>query len=79
MFWRRDLGSGVGDDSAQRYWRVERQTLRRLPRSGAIVFGIRITLHSVQSLAAWPGAQDALAAILARLPADQKRYKGLSD
>jgi hypothetical protein len=76
LFWRKDLGSGVGKGSAEPYWRVERQTLRRLPRSGAIVFGIRISLHSVQSLAAFPGAQAALAATLATLPPDQQRYKG---
>ncbi|MEX2130047.1 MAG: DUF3445 domain-containing protein [Pseudohongiellaceae bacterium] len=75
LFWRKDLGLGV--TGSQKYWRVERQTLRRLPKTGAIVFTIRVSLHSFSRMAQQPGFDDAVAAILARLPQEQKQYKGL--
>lgn len=75
LFWRKDLG--LGCDGRERYWRVERQTLRRLPRTGAVVFTIRISLHSFSSLAVYPEFQSNLRAIVARLPGELKEYKGL--
>lgn len=75
LLWRKDLNSGVAGSA--RYWRVERQTLRRLPRSGAIVFSIGISLHSFTRMAAYPGFNSAIEALLAQLPAEQKHYKGL--
>lgn len=38
------------EDSPRHFLRVERQTLRRLPHSGAVVFGIRTTLSPLASL-----------------------------
>ena len=86
LLWRKDLGLGTGTTQTEqnestatdKYWRVERQTLRRLPGSGAVVFTIGISLHSFQSLSALPGFTDAMAAILQQLPEEQKLYKGLS-
>ncbi|HEX4174140.1 MAG TPA: DUF3445 domain-containing protein, partial [Acetobacteraceae bacterium] len=46
--WREESNPAVTSDNAGEhlYLRVERQTLRRLPQSGAILFGIRV--HSYQ-------------------------------
>lgn len=58
------------------YYRVERQTLRRLPLSGAIVFTIRVFLHPLSTLRAMPGAVDALIAAVDAVPPDLAQYKG---
>lgn len=71
-----------GDENANgqaRYWRVERQTFLRLPVTGAIVFGIRIFLHSFASLQGIEGFDRGIAALLAQLPLAEKRYKGLEE
>lgn len=62
--------------------RVERQTLRRLPATGAILFTIRIHLDPVSALRRHPqGARlaEGLARQLADLTGPQLAYKGLSD
>jgi dimethylamine monooxygenase subunit A len=72
---RRDLDAA---DVASRLWfRVERQTLRRLPTTDAIAFTIRTTVRPLaEALASAPGAAAALAATLATVPADVAAYKG---
>lgn len=60
-----------------RYYRVERQTLRRLPRSGAIVFGILVRQWPLWHLARFDGARAALEAAVQALPPALARYKGL--
>ena len=60
------------------FWRVERQTLRRLPRTGAIVFAIRIYLHDLSVLMGDENFLPQLQAILQRLPKNQLRYKALT-
>jgi hypothetical protein len=60
--------------------RVERQTLRRLPRAGDILFTIRIQLDPVAAFRRHPeGAAlaDALAGQLAALTQEQLAYKGM--
>lgn len=66
----------IGD---QLYLRIERQTLTRLPRSGAILFGI----HTYQNLlahevAARPGAADRLARVFSTAPTALLDYKGMT-
>jgi len=56
--------------------RVERQTLRRLPRTGAIVFGIRTYLFKVEELAREPGVAARLASAVRSWPEDVASYKG---
>lgn len=58
------------------YYRVERQTLRRLPESGAVVFTIRVFLHPLDSLRACPGALEALFAAVDAMPPGLAAYKG---
>ncbi|MBS0640134.1 MAG: DUF3445 domain-containing protein, partial [Proteobacteria bacterium] len=45
--WRTDGGAGITPQNAgeRLYLRVERQTLRRLPASGAVLFGIRVHVY----------------------------------
>ena len=58
------------------YYRVERQTLVRLPRTGAVVFTIRVFLHPLEALADRPGALAALGNAVAAAPPALARYKG---
>ncbi|KAF9224330.1 hypothetical protein BS17DRAFT_779645 [Gyrodon lividus] len=56
--------------------RSERQTLRRLPRTGAIVFGIRTYLFKVEELARERGVAGRLASAVRSWPEDVAVYKG---
>ncbi|KAJ7777319.1 hypothetical protein B0H16DRAFT_1505066 [Mycena metata] len=58
--------------------RTERQTLRRLPRSGAIVFTIRTYLVPVEELAREPGVAARFASAVRSWPDSVKEYKGES-
>ncbi|MEM9514493.1 MAG: DUF3445 domain-containing protein [Actinomycetota bacterium] len=59
------------------YVRVERETLRRLPRTGAIVFTIRTYVTPIPAVAASGRAE--LAAAVAAWPGDVLAYKGLAN
>lgn len=62
----------------RRLWlRSERQTLRRLPRSGAVVFTIRILKCPLEAMAGDREALERLSRILETLPPDFGRYKGV--
>jgi hypothetical protein len=69
---RRPDWAGVG---AERWLRIERQTLRRLPASGAVVFTIRTLLGRLDVLRNDPEAAGLLAAAIRELPEDVARYK----
>jgi hypothetical protein len=56
--------------------RIERQTLRRLPRTGAIIFGIRTYLFKVEELARERGVAGRLASAIRSWPDDVAIYKG---
>jgi dimethylamine monooxygenase subunit A len=56
--------------------RVERQTLRRLPRTGAVLFTIRTYRHRLEDVARDPQRARDLAATLRTCPADRAAYKG---
>ncbi|QND53961.1 DUF3445 domain-containing protein [Phyllobacterium sp. 628] len=65
---------------AQSFVRVERQTLRKLPVSGDILFTIRIHLDPVQALKKHPECRavaEAFAAQLLSLNEAQAHYKGI--
>lgn len=81
LFWRDDLNPTLdvlNSNSPNLYWRIERQTFIRLPISGAIVFGIRLFLHSFDSLRHIKGFDQSIEQLLAQLPDAEKRYKGLA-
>ncbi|KIJ68855.1 hypothetical protein HYDPIDRAFT_125909 [Hydnomerulius pinastri MD-312] len=56
--------------------RSERQTLRRLPRTGAVVFGIRTYQFNVEQLAQERGVAGRLASAVRSWPDDVALYKG---
>jgi len=58
------------------FYRTERQSLMRLPQSGAIAFTIRVYLHPLETLAGISGALPALFAALDTTPPALARYKG---
>ncbi|UEM23289.1 DUF3445 domain-containing protein [Skermanella mucosa] len=59
------------------FLRVERQTLRRLPRTGAVLFTIRTYQRPVEALAARPQEAARLASAVRALPDDTARYKSV--
>ena len=59
------------------FLRTERQSLRRLPQTGAIAFTIRVRQHALDEIAALPGALTALLAAVRRLDPAILDYKGL--
>jgi hypothetical protein len=66
------------DNAGERLWlRVERQTLRRLPATGAVLFTIRIHRWPLASLAARPEAAGRLKATIESLPPALARYKSI--
>lgn len=65
-------------NAGDKLWlRVERQTLRRLPQSGDILFTIRIYNHPFHTLASQPEAAYRLAAAIAGLDERMTDYKSL--
>jgi len=79
---RPEAGGLLGNNlSASTFIRVERQTLRRLPLSGDILFTIRIHLDPLRRLAAHPQAgrlAGSLADQLDALSHAQLAYKGIA-
>lgn len=57
------------------FFRVERQTLRRLPDSGAIVFTIRTYIRPLADFEQRPECAARLAAALRNYPPETFRYK----
>ena len=71
---------GNGDIGGHVFLRVERQTLRKLPKSGNIVFTVRIYLDPLEVLETMPGGDKLAAAIdeqLSVFSVEQESYKGL--
>jgi dimethylamine monooxygenase subunit A len=77
--WRQDGNSPVTEQNvgSQVFLRVERQTLRRLPDSGAVLFGIRVHVYPLQRVIDQPERAAALAQAVQALPADVQHYKSL--
>ena len=57
--------------------RMERQTLRRLPQSGDILFTIRVYSRPLGALAGRPERAERLAAVLRGVDAELAAYKGI--
>ena len=71
---------GSGDIGGHVFLRVERQTLRKLPKSGDIIFTVRIYLDPLEVLQTMPEGNKLAAAIdeqLGALSTEQESYKGL--
>ncbi|PWN44442.1 hypothetical protein IE81DRAFT_345671 [Ceraceosorus guamensis] len=69
-------GPQVATDPASICMRAERQTLRRLPRSGAIVFTIRTYLTPITEFAKEAGVPGRLASSMREWPEATAKYKG---
>ncbi len=72
---------GAGDRADPVHLRIERQTLRKLPETGAIVFTIRISLVDLDTFAGMLDAKTLAEQLHAQLPAltaEQLDYKGLA-
>ena len=67
----------VNPASDQLWYRAERQSLRRLPKSGAIAFTIRVHICDLTSLLPIEGALASLWSAVETVPDDLRRYKGL--
>jgi len=68
------------ETAASAFLRIEYQTLRRLPKSGAVLFTIRIHRDPLAAIAALPDARRMIGALIASLEclnAEQLAYKGL--
>lgn len=77
--WRVDANAAITADNAGEalYLRVERQTLRRLPASGAVLFGIRVHCYRLDRVIATPDLATRLAAAIRALPDSIVHYKSL--
>ena len=62
---------------ARLHLRVERQTFRRLPASGAVLFGIRVHSYPLSGVVARPGTALRLAEAVRALPPAMLAYKAL--
>ena len=67
----------VNPASDQLWYRAERQSLRRLPTSGAIAFTIRVHICDLTALLPIEGALESLWSAVETAPDDLRRYKGL--
>ena len=77
--WRVEQNAAITADNAgdRLYLRVERQTLRRLPQSGAILFGIRVHSYALARAITTPLAASRLAEAVRALPEATVHYKSL--
>jgi hypothetical protein len=77
--WREAFNPAVTASNAGEtlFLRVERQTLRRLPRTAAILFGIRVHVYPLSAAIRAPQTAAGLAAAVRALPEPTQRYKSL--
>lgn len=68
----------AGTAPARLHLRVERQTLSRLPESGAVLFTIRTRQAALAEVMAVPGAAAALAEAVRGLPETVAAYRGIA-
>ena len=69
----------TADNAGERLWlRVERQTLQRLPATGAVVFTIRTHITGLAAAIRSRTSALELAAALRDMPADTSRYKHIA-
>jgi len=70
----------TAENAGETVWlRAERQTLRRLPATGAILFAIRVHRDRLDAVADEPARARLLAADLRTLPPALARYKSIPD
>ena len=72
-----DPGFTAANVAARLHLRTERQTFRRLPASGRVLFGIRVHSTPLARIAALPGVAARLAGAVRALPEPIAAYKSL--
>lgn len=77
--WRTAHDGTITEQNAgnRLYLRVERQTLRRLPVTGAILFAIRVHVYPLAAAVTTPETAAALASAVRALPVEMAHYKSL--
>jgi hypothetical protein len=77
--WRVEASTEITAENAGShvFLRVERQTLRRLPVTDAILFGIRVHVYPIEQVIDGPERADELASAIDALPDDIQHYKSL--
>jgi hypothetical protein len=77
--WRADGRTGITAENAgsRVFLRVERQTLRRLPRTNAVLFGIRVHVYPLEQVIDRPQRAGALAEAVRALPDEILHYKSV--
>ena len=77
--WREAPNPAVtaGNAGETLFLRVERQTLRRLPQTDAVLFGIRVHVYPLHAAITSSAIAARLAAAVRALPAATMRYKSL--
>jgi dimethylamine monooxygenase subunit A len=77
--WRTEGAADItaANAGSRVFLRVERQTLRRLPRSGAVLFGIRVHVYPLNRVIDRPDRAVALAEAVRALPPEIQHYKSL--
>jgi hypothetical protein len=75
--WRR-IALTPANAGERLHLRVERQTLRRLPATGVVLFTIHTIMAPLAAIAAAPATAAALRARLAEMPAAMRDYKNLA-
>ena len=69
----------TAENAGERLWlRVERQTLQRLPASGAVVFTIRTHIRRLDAAIRTPTSASELAGAVRDMPEDSRRYKHIA-
>ena len=69
----------VDPDVSELFVRVERETLRRFPQTGCVLFTIRTYIAPIASVADDPESAAAVAAAVAAMSADVRGYKDLTE
>jgi hypothetical protein len=77
--WRTAHDATITEQNAgdRLFLRVERQTLRRLPETGAVLFGIRVHVYPLGLAVSGPDDAARLAAAVRALPEAMAHYKSL--
>jgi dimethylamine monooxygenase subunit A len=77
--WRTAHNATITEQNAgdRLFLRVERQSLRRLPVSGAVLFGIRVHVYPLVQAVTTPAIAAGLAAAVRALPVEMAHYKSL--
>lgn len=77
--WREAVNGAITKENAGEtlFLRVERQSLRRLPESGAILFGIRVHVYPLHTAVPDQSTAARLAEAVSALPEETAHYKSI--